>query len=314
MEKQTRRRRSLANVLVIRAKSKTRKKITSRGKIFIYAVALAALGGGGYLLYDRMRRKKTNDQTRLPESEGADTIIINNTLPISYAPSTKRSDSFPLRRGSRGTNVTLLQQALLKTNPLLKVDGQFGTQTASALKNSGYSETVDAALFSKITGANAMLQLIFNPAVLAEQLYKASQGKNLSSVLSILAQIKSTVEYSSVNDYYKKQSFISKTIVTDLLDYAFKGNTDATEQIRKQFLRIGLKVNSGGTWSLQGLKLYRDVITIRSSVVTDAKGNKIPVRKSTILGDEVKVENGVTWFRSIDNNVLKVPTQDVKYT
>jgi hypothetical protein len=36
--------------------------------------------------------------------------------------------------------------------------------------------------------------------------------------MSALKQIKSVTEYSTVNEYYKKQSFISKTIVTDLLE------------------------------------------------------------------------------------------------
>ena len=77
---------------------------------------------------------------------------------------------------------------------------------------------------------------------------------------------------------------------------------------------MGLKVSSTGTWSLQGIRLYKDLITIRETVVIDARNNRIPVRKNTILGDELEVANGMTWFKSIDNSVLKVPTQDVKYT
>jgi hypothetical protein len=44
----------------------------------------------------------------------------------------------------------------------------------------------------------------------------------------------------------------------------------AKVQIRNEFLRIGLKVSSTGTWSLQGLRLYKDLITIRETVVTDS--------------------------------------------
>jgi hypothetical protein len=117
-----------------------------------------------------------------------------------------------------------------------------------------------------------------------------------------------------VNEYYKKQGFISKTIVNDLLEYAFKSNEAAKVQIRNEFLRIGLKVSSTGTWSLQGLRLYKDLITIRETVVTDSRNNRIPVRRNTILGDELEVANGLTWFKSIDDSILNVPTQDVKYT
>ena len=297
-----------------------KKKGVKPAKVFIYALALAALGGGGYLVYDRMKKKKTMEQNQIPSEANSDTIIINNTLPTSYASFTSRmlslaSDSFPLKRGSRGSRVTMLQQALSKTSPGISIDGQFGPQTAGALKSAGYAEVVDETLFNKITGASSgSLTLIFNPAALASSLYTGAQSKNLEQVMSVLKQLKTASDYSSVNDYYKKQSFIARTIVTDLLDYAFKSNEAAKTQIRNEFLRMGLKVSSTGTWSLQGIRLYKDLITIRETVVTDAQNNRIPVRRNTILGDELEVAKGMTWFKSIDNSILKVPTQDVKYT
>lgn len=300
-------------------KSQGKKSAVKPAKVFIYALALAALGGGGYLVYDRIKRKKLAEQNQLP-SDNNDTIIINNTLPASFSTITSRilssaSDSFPLKRGSRGTRVIMLQQALAKTTPSIMIDGQFGPQTAGALKTAGYPEIVDEILFNKITGsAKGSVQVVFNPSALAESLYKGAQAKNLAQVMDILKQLKSVTEYSAVNEYYKKQSFISKTIVTDLLEYAFKSNEAAKVQVRNEFLRIGLKVSSAGTWSLQGIRLYKDLVTIRETVVTDARNNRIPVRRNTILGDELEVANGMTWFKSIDNSILKVPTQDVKYT
>ena len=300
-------------------KSQGKKSAVKPAKVFIYALALAALGGGGYLVYDRIKRKKLAEQNQLP-SDNNDTIIINNTLPASFSTITSRilssaSDSFPLKRGSRGTRVIMLQQALAKTTPSIMIDGQFGPQTAGALKTAGYPEIVDEILFNKITGsAKGSVQVVFNPSALAESLYKGAQAKNLAQVMDILKQLKSVTEYSAVNEYYKKQSFISKTIVTDLLEYAFKSNEAAKVQVRNEFLRIGLKVSSTGTWSLQGLRLYKDLITIRETVVTDSRNNRIPVRRNTILGDELEVTNGMTWFKSIDDSILNVPTQDVKYT
>lgn len=300
-----------------RAKSKT--KSVRPAKVFVYALALAALGGGGYLVYDRMKRKKFSEQNQIRSDKTSDTIIINNSLPV-YSSMTSRlvssaTDSFPLKKGSRGSRVTMLQQALSKTMPSILIDGIFGSQTAGALKAAGYPEIVDETLFNKVTGSSTTsLQVVFNPATLASNLYKAAQAKNLSEVLNVLRQLKSVSDYSSVNEYYKKQSFISKTIVTDLLEYAFKGNETAKDQIRNEFLRMGLKVNSSGTWSLQGIRLYKDLITIRATAVTDSRNNRIPVRRNTILGDELEVANGMTWFRSMDNSILKVPTQDIKYT
>jgi len=300
-------------------KAPAKKKGVKPTKVFIYALALAALGGGGYLVYDRLKKRKAMEQNQIPSEASSDTIIINNTLPTSYASYTSRavssgSDNFPLKRGSKGSRVSLLQQALAKTSPGISVDGQFGPQTASALKSAGYPETVNETTFNKITGGSGSLTVVFNPSVLAENLYGGAQSQNIGQVLSVLKQLKSVGDYSSVNEYYKKQSFIAKTIVTDLLEYAFKTNEAAKAQIRNEFLRIGLKVSSTGTWSLQGIRLYKDLITIRETIVTDAQNNRIPVRRNTILGDELEVANGMTWFKSIDNNILKVPTQDVKYT
>ncbi len=297
--------------------SKPRKSVQP-AKVFIYALAVAALGGGSYLVYDRIRKKQFANQNLLPSEHNSDTIIINNSLPVSYSnPSASKlpasvSDDFPLKRGSKGTHVRMLQQALSTTSPSILVDGIFGPQTAGVLKAAGYPEIVDEAVFARITGGN--LQVVFNPASLAIRLHKAAQSRSLGEVLNVLRQIRTVSDYSSVNDYYKRQSFISKTIVTDLLEYAFKGNEAAKDQIRTEFLRMGLKVNSAGTWSLQGLRLYKDLITIRETILTDSQNNRIPVRRNTILGDELEVANGMTWFKSIDNTVLKVPTQDVKYT
>lgn len=310
-----------------RKKSQAKKTSVKPAKVFVYALALAAIGGGGYLVYDRMRRKKQIDSGDTSSANNADTIIINNSLPdrqtglpVSYSSGISKlfssaSDSFPLKRGSKGSRVMMLQKALSKTSPSIVIDGVFGSQTAGALKSAGYPEVVNEALFSQITAMTSnAVQVIFNPASLASALYKAAQSKNLNEVLNLLRQIKSVAEYSSVNDYYKKQGFISKTIVTDLLEYAFKGNTTAKEKIRNEFLRIGLKVNSAGTWSLQGIRLYKDIITLRETIVTDSRNNKIPVRKNTILGDGLETANGMTSFRSVDNSILKVPTQDIKYT
>ena len=302
------------------SKASSKKTGVKPAKVFVYALAIAALGGGGFLVYDRIKKKRQAPQT-VPPANSADTIIINNSLPVSYSGSSSSGsrlisggDSFPLKRGSKGQRVATLQQALSRTTPSIAIDGQFGPQTASALKSAGYPAIVDEPLFNEITSGRTAMMLVFNPSGIASALYRSSQAKDLARTLSSLKQIKSVSDYASVNEYYKKQTFISRTIVTDLLEYAFKYDESAKAQIKNEFLRMGLKVSASGTWSLQGIRLYKDLITIRETVVTDSQNNKIPVRRNTILGDEIEVANGMTWFKSIDNSILKVPTQDIKYT
>jgi hypothetical protein len=300
-------------------KASGKKKKAKPTKIFIYALALAALGGGGYLVYDKLKRRKQSKQENLvSEESNGGRIVINNNLPATFASMINRTgstqgDSFPLRKGSRGERVKVLQRALSKTSPSILIDGIFGSQTASALQSGGFPISVDESTFKSIVGSDSDMTLVFNPSKLASDLYKSAQRKDLPSVLASLNQIKTVNDYSAVNTYYKKQSFISKTIVTDLLEFAFKSNESARAAIRKEFVRIGLKLSQDGTWSLQGIKLHQDLITIRPTLVEDTRENKIPVKRNTILGDEIRVASGYTWFKSIDQNILKVPTQDVKY-
>lgn len=307
-----------------KGKATTSKRSVRPSRIFIYALALAALGGGGYLVYDHFRRKKliagnSNDSVdTVTASEGVNTnIVYTSDATASKKKSTARAstanDDFPLRKGSQGARVIQVQNALIKKGAAIKADGIFGPATLSALKAQGYNNTIDETAFIKLTGSTPALQVIFNPADLAKKLLSATNRKSVPDVQYILQQIKTVNEYTAVNEQYKKLLLISKTIVTHLLDYAFKEDEAARELIRIEFLRIGLRVNEAGVWSLQGIQLYKDLITIRPTVVIDAWENRLPVKGNTILGDEVKVENGMTWFRSVDRTILKVPTQDVKY-
>lgn len=277
-------------------------------RIFLYALALAALSGGGYMLYTRLRRRKA------AELDTDNSANISDDLPVvvsAQARSSSRNDGFPLKRGSRGTKVKALQQALARRDSSVKVDGQFGPATAAALKAAGYPDTVDQTTFEAITGST--LKIVFNPADIAARLYQAARNGDSTEVLAILKEIRQVNEYSAVNEYYKKQGFlISRTIVTDLLEYAFKSDEAAKESIRKEFARIGLKVSQDGTWSLQGLKLFHDLVAIRDTIVIDHDGNRIPVKRNTILGDKVQSGSGMTWFRSVDQSLLRVPTQDVR--
>jgi hypothetical protein len=310
----------------MRGKANKRKKMkpkpedpkSIRRMQFLFGGILIA--GTGLIIY---RTVKKGFSKETPSGSSDLMISENNNSEGSYVQTVSSSvsnqvqrsvsEGFPLKQGSRGTLVSMLQKALSKNIPSLKIDGQFGPATAAALKAAGYSSTIDEGTFSSITGSNA--KVVFNPLEIAKRLYSAVQRRSLNDVLSILKELKSVQDYSSVNEHYKKLSlFVSKTIVNDLLNYVFKNSEEGKKQIRNEFLRIGLKVSSEGTWSLQGIPLYKDLITIRGTIVTDGSEHRIPVRKNTILGDEVRVANGQTWFRALDNKILTVPTQDVKYT
>lgn len=316
---------SVKNARVHKPKSRGKKTVARNdngvkpAKIFLYALGAVAFGGGAYLIYDKLKNRSVTVYNNTQETPD---IIINNTLPAtSSSPKSVsvRNDNFPLKRGSAGTHVTALQQALAKIIGMetMKanggIDGQFGPGTANALRIAGYGETVTESIFNTIVNKASSGTATINPSIVAQNLYQAAQAKNLSNVIASLKQIKSVSDYSSVNDYYKSIPIISKTIVNDLLSYAFAKNDTAKEQIKNEFLRIGLKINDSGVWSLQGIRLYKDLITIRPTVVIDSYNHRITVPRNTILGDEIKVANGTTWFKTVDSGILRVPTQDVKY-
>lgn len=297
-----------------------KKKRVSTSKVFVATLAMLAVGGGGYLLYNRLRR----NPTMLSNEDGGTPIIINNNIPtasIAKTSSSSRNDSFPLKRGSRGARVTQLQQALANKIGSAAmtanggIDGQFGPGTANALKTAGYGEVIDEATLNRIVGTMAVAaSSALEPATHALTLYRAAQSRNLDNVLMALRALASTADYSAVNTYYRNIGLVEKTIVTDLLEIAFQGNEQAREAVKKEFLRMGLKVSDAGTWSLTGVPIYRDLITIRPTFVLDTNNNRVPVPTNMVLGDEVRVENGMTWVKGIDSRIFRVPTQDVMYT
>lgn len=301
------------------ARKTKKRKLTEKQKIFLLTLGLGVAGGAAYLTWDYVKRKQAQSQVSLPTNTGDTVINITNALPTTTTSSTSGGDSFPLKQGSKGARVTQLQQALARIlgSAVMTanggIDGIFGPGTANALKLAGYGANITEALFTQILNQTTSVQTTFDAEGIADSLYRNARAGDISGTLAVLQQITSVDQYSQVNTYYKKiPTFVSKTIVTDLLDDAFESNESAKQQIRNEFLRMGLKMIASGTWSLSGF--YKDLITLRPTYVLDAYNNRIPVNPNTILGDEVKNVNGITWFWSIDNNLLQVPTQDVKYT
>jgi hypothetical protein len=319
--------RQLAHTFGRKNAHRQKKQVTAgtKRKTFVYALALlAAIGGGAYLVISRSRRSSKNNPDALPSS--SDSVVVNqslpswNPLPTSTRTSKNATDNFPLKKGSRGERVLQLQQALTKIlgTEVMKAnggaDGIFGNGTVNALKQAGYPASISEATFGKIVGSLSPIAASdVNPGLIADDLYRAAHDYNAAEVVNVLKKIKSPDQYTTVNNIYKEKEYVGKTIVNDLLSFIFKNDEDSKKKITEQFSKMGLVQRDDGKWHLSGIPQYRDLITMRPTVVTDASGNKIPVDGNVIVGDQVRIQNGMTWFRSIDNSVLSVPTQDVKF-
>jgi len=298
-------------------------------KVFLYALGVAVLGGGAYLVYNKVKQKgggtgEGTDATALPDMPAS---LPASSGSASFATSLVRKlkgtlgEGFPLKKGSKGDKVLKLQQALstILGPAAMKmyggVDGQFGPGTVKALKQAGYPTSIDEDTFNRITGGSGTstaVQTMLNAPAVGDALYQAAQDKDVDGVLAQLKKVRNVSDYAAVNTEYKKHGFISKTIVTDLLNFVFKDDGATKAVLRNEFQRIGLKSDESGHWSLQGLPVYNDLVTLRDTFVIDPSNNKILVKPNVILGDEVNVKNGMTWFRSVENEILKVPTQDIK--
>ena len=106
--------------------------MTNNKKLFFGAFGLIALGS--YLVYRYTVKTKKGEKLTYAESvkedvKDATSTIVNTVLPVA---------PFPLKKGSKGSNVVVLQKWLNDSGyaePKLATDGIFGAKTESAVRN-----------------------------------------------------------------------------------------------------------------------------------------------------------------------------------
>lgn len=100
-------------------------------KLFFGAFGIIALGS--YLVYRFYSKTKSGQQLSYTESVKQDVNTATNTITQTVLPVA----SYPLKMGSKGSNVATLQKWLNDNgyaNPKLVPDGAFGAKTESAVK------------------------------------------------------------------------------------------------------------------------------------------------------------------------------------
>lgn len=102
----------------------------------IIATAIAVVGV--YLIYKYYSKKS-------PKKVVQPVVPSSDIFPPT--PTINKTDSFPLKKGSRGANVTSLQKLILKIDsnllPKFGADGSFGAETESAVVKLLGKKTVD---------------------------------------------------------------------------------------------------------------------------------------------------------------------------
>lgn len=309
-----------------RAVAKSNKK-QQKKKIIVTSVAVGAAGILGFFAWQYLKKRKNankeNDLDSLLKTTNA-AVSTYSPIPISKQATTTSkpkptytttststsTDAFPLKKGSKGKNVRLLQEALIAKYgksllPKYGADGDFGTETANALKKAGLPATINESTFNVLTQATKV-----DGASLGKELYTATATKNYTKALAMLKKMQTTEDYSAANEAFKQDRIngVRQTIVNGLLNTF---TTDTQKQaIKFEFLRIGLQFD-GSKWSLSGFD-GKSIVTIEDATVwvNATEGVKVPARM--VLGSEVTKRLDYTLFEN-NGRYFLVNTRSVKY-
>lgn len=310
-----------------------------RKKYIIYGISAGAVLGGGYLLFNYLQDRKLMDRSQ--------SLTVNNILPSLPASFNASSSSagFPLKKGSKGSLVVQLQNALLKLGgqPATSIrstsirpdgtpDGVFGNGTEKALQAGGYPTTVTESVFAQIAGGG-VAPSNKNSKAIAEELIKAANSKNLFAALSALKQMQNSGDYLSVRSHFANARVGGVSVTTPvnaLLSVAFKSNEPAKVKIRAEFLRMGLKQNSSGVWTLSGLgelgsiseiqRYVQDsqvldlVITEKPTLLINGQGDYMlpALEPNTVIGYLTNTLKGVSQILTENGVTVYAPSQNLK--
>lgn len=311
-------------------------------KIVLVGVGLTATGIAGYFGYQYLKKLKEaeagqNKQPVTSFTPPAETPVYNNSSNTNssntsyeppappkqptYTPPKSSSNTytppkpkaeFPLKKGSKGTKVMQLQQALIATYgksilPKWGADGDFGSELAKALKKLNHPATISESLFHVITGGKA------TDTSLAKQFYSALNQTNYTATMALLKQLQNKTDYTVVSNEFKALRLhggVRQTLVNGVLNTF----ADATQKqnIRMEFLRMGLKYN-GKKWSLDGLNGIggKRIITTQPAQVWLDGFSSMQVPPNMILGTAMAERLDFTLFENKGRYFL-VKTNSIK--
>jgi len=288
-------------------------------KYLLVGLGVVTVGAGAFLYMQQQKKKKQNASHLIADSFTTETAQLPKPSTTSGG---STSSGFPLKKGSRGTLVTNLQNALIKKYgasilPRYGADGSFGSETVNALLSKGLPAKITSELFSKLvigSGGNSYSTSTSSSFSISKALHAAIIKNSLSSALQALKNIKDVAGYTAVNTVFKKTrvDLVRKTLVTALLSRF--NSSSKKKEINAELYRIGLKYD-GSQWALSGTYgiSIDQLITIEPTHIWDDDGRKINVPTATILGEYLDANNGVTEFETLDRRRLYVKTTAISY-
>ncbi len=324
---------------ISKSKSKPKRDSGSKPpkKYVMYGLGIAALLGGGYLAFQFFRNRAARQRgieepIAVPKPRD---IVTTPILPVAT------SRDFPLRKGSRGSLVQLLQKALLgkggqaaliiKETSLKsgQPDGIFGRGTERALRAAGFPSVITQTIFTSLVG-NSKGSSTFNPGMIANEIIAAANTRNLFGVLGGLKKIGTTKQYSQVSNFFQSIRILGvrvSSLVNALLSVAFARKELEKVKIRAEFRRMGLKQNSRGIWfipTLGGVEDFMDVddqityewnlaVANTPTILRSEDGTFIvpEVLPKTVVGYITGMKDGVTRILTQSGETVFAPTQNL---
>jgi len=288
-------------------------------KYLLVGLGVVTVGAGAFLYMQQQKKKKQNASHLIADSFTTETAQLPTSSTTSGG---STSSGFPLKKGSRGTLVINLQNALIKKYgasilPRYGADGSFGSETVNALLSKGLPTKITSELFSQLvigSGGSSYSSSTSSSSSISKALHAAIIKNSLSSALQALKNIKDVAGYTAVNTIFKKTrvDLVRKTLVTALLSRF--NSSSKKKEINAELYRIGLKYD-GSQWALSGTYgvSIDQLISIEPTHIWDDDGRKINVPTATILGEYLDANNGVTEFETLDRRRLYVKTTAISY-
>ena len=283
-------------------------------KIIYITFGLAATGLLGYFGWNYYQKKKNSNNAEADfTTDNNDTTTANNNLPAPAPTNTTTTvvnNDFPIQKGSRGEYVRALQQALINRYgatilPKYGADGDYGYEMETALQKVHLPTTIDESTYNLLVKGTSP-----NADSLVQTLVSAAISRNFNQVMASLKQLRNTDDYAKISSQFKLSRVhgVHQTLVNGLLS-AFSSE-DQKQQIRMEFLRMGLKYD-GNKWALSGIEKKIIITTIPTWVFAN-KDEKIKVPANVVLGNEWKNQNGIIFFEN-KQQLFAVAANTVRY-
>lgn len=291
-------------------------------------LGVIGLGIGWWYLFGR-KDDKLDEETERELIKKTSYPSENLIKPTNNTPRTlpkaiqdkAQTNSFPIKYGDKGSLVKQFQEGLIKLYgkkilPNYGADGSYKKEMDAALKSKGLPLSIDKATFDKIVSGKPASTSAPTPGKLplqegidiAKNIWLNAALKKNEGMVTQLQRIRNLQDYKMVDALMKTVG--QRKPIADIAIIAANDDT-GLQLIAIELKRIGLKYKDE-KWVLAGIEPAQ-IITSQPTTIRDKSGIGINVPAETLLGEVISNAGAVTTFRTIDDQILYVPTKHINH-